>query len=158
MLLAPVATAGCTGYSGTQANQVSQWASQYAVVPNDRTVISDIMAIRRSLQARRLKDVTSNCSGLVYDTGTAYGNLPTPDNALTNELNVAYQDFASGGSTCAAAASLHSSRITSALATIGEGVVARQARLGVDTPAVVHVYTALGERGARRGLRGNKAR
>ncbi|MGO9335510.1 MAG: hypothetical protein ACLQCU_15945 [Acidimicrobiales bacterium] len=124
VLLAPVATAGCTGYSGTQANQVSQWASQYAVVSNDRTVISDIMAIRRSLQAKRLKDVTSNCSGLVYDTGTAYGDLPTPDNVLTNELNVAYQDFASGGSTCAAAGSLHSSRITSALTTIGEGVVA----------------------------------
>ena len=124
VLLAVVALAGCTSYTGSKANQVRQWASIALVSSNDNLVVLDIAAIKRSLRAKKFLDVTSNCSGLVYDTGTAYGNLPTPDNALTNELNVAYQDFASGGSTCAAAASLHSSRITSALATIGEGVVA----------------------------------
>ena len=64
-----------------------------------------------------------SCSGLVFDTGTSYGNLPAPDNTLTNELNVAYEDFVSAGSSCAAAGTLNSGRITSALATIALGVV-----------------------------------
>ncbi|MGP8221702.1 MAG: hypothetical protein ACLQQM_01600, partial [Acidimicrobiales bacterium] len=86
---------GCTSYTGSKANQVRQWASIALVTSNDNLVVQDIVAIKRSLRAKKFLDVTSNCSGLVFDTGTAYGNLPTPDNTLTNELNVAYEDFAS---------------------------------------------------------------
>ena len=72
-----------------------------AVHGESRTTSSsfkDIAAIKaRSARRDLLKDVTSNCAGLVFDAGTAYGNLPTPDNTLTNELNVAYEDFASAG-------------------------------------------------------------
>jgi len=113
---------GCTSYTGSKANQLRQWASIALVTSNDNLVVQDIAAIKRSLRAKKFLDVTSNCSGLVFDTGTAYGNLPTPDNTLTNELNVAYEDFASAGSSCAAVRSLHSRRITVALATIGVGV------------------------------------
>jgi hypothetical protein len=122
-LLALGATAGCTGYSGTRAHQVSQWASQYTVVSNDQTVLSDIGALKRSLRAGRLKDVTSNCAGLVTDAGTAYGNLPTPDDTLTDELNTAYEDFANAGSSCAGAGSLRSKKITAALRKIAVGLV-----------------------------------
>jgi hypothetical protein len=121
--LAALATAaGCTGYSGTQSHQVSQWASQYTVISNDQTVVADIDAIKHSWQAGRLKDVTSNCAGLVDDAGTAYGNLPTPDNTLTNELATAYQDFANAGSSCATAASIDSHKIVAALNRIGKGL------------------------------------
>lgn len=122
-LVALGALAGCTSYTGSKANQVRQWASIALVSSNDKLIVQDIAAIKASLRARQFKDVTSNCSGLVFDTGTAYGNLPTPDNTLTNELNIAYEDFASAGSSCAAAASLHSRRVTAALATIAVGVV-----------------------------------
>jgi hypothetical protein len=127
--------AGCTGYTGSKANQVRQWASTTSVSANDGLVRQDIAAIKASLRAGQLKDVTSNCSGLVFDTGTAYGNLPTPDNTLTNELNVAYQDFANAGSSCAAARSLRSSRMTRALETIKGGLVSLDAatrRLAAD--------------------------
>ncbi|MGA3353172.1 MAG: hypothetical protein ABSD85_08320 [Acidimicrobiales bacterium] len=124
LVLTSTAAAGCTGYSGTVANQVGQWASQYTVISNDRTVVSDIDAIKLSLRAGRLKDLTSNCAGLVDDAGTAYGNLPTPDNTLTNELNTAYEDFANAGSSCASASSIDSTKITTALATISKGLVA----------------------------------
>ena len=96
-LLSLCLLAGCTGYTGSKANQVRQWASTTSVSANDSLVTQDITAIEASLQAGRLKDVTSNCAGLVFDTGTAYGNLPTPDNTLTDELNVAYEDFANAG-------------------------------------------------------------
>ena len=116
--------AGCTSYTGSKANQVRQWASLSSVSANDKLVVQDIAAIKRSIRAKQLKDVTSNCSGLVFDTGTAYGNLPSPDNNLTNELNVAYEHFANAGSSCAALGSLRSTRMRAALATIATGVVA----------------------------------
>jgi len=103
---------------------VSEWASTASVVANDQLVTQDIAAIRLSVQKDLIKDVTSNCSGLVFDAGTGYGNLPTPDNTLTNELNVAYEDFANAGSSCAAARSVHSHVVVSALRTIETGVVA----------------------------------
>ena len=122
-LLALGALAGCTSYTGSKAHQVSEWASIATASSNDQLVVQDISAIRRSVRANLLKDVTSNCAGLVFDAGTAYGNLPTPDNTLTNELNVAYVDFSSAGSSCAAAHSVHSHQVAAALRTIAVGVV-----------------------------------
>ena len=123
VLLALGSLAGCTSYTGSKANQVRQWASLSSVSANDALVTADIAAIKKSFSEGKLKYVTSNCSGLVFDTGTAYGNLPTPDNTLTNELNVAYQDFVSAGSACAAVHELGSSRMTKALETIEVGLV-----------------------------------
>jgi len=123
VLVALGSLAGCTSYTGSKANQVRQWASLSSVSANDALVTADIAAIKKSFNEGRLKYVTSNCSGLVFDTGTAYGNLPTPDNTLTNELNVAYQDFVSAGSACAAVHELGSSRMTKALETIEVGLV-----------------------------------
>ncbi len=123
VLLVLGALAGCTSYTGSKANQVREWASIASVSSNDELIVQDVSAIKLSLRARRLKDVTSNCSGLVFDTGTAYGNLPAPDNTLTDELNVAYEDLAAAGSSCAWARRLGSHRITAALATIDAGLV-----------------------------------
>ncbi len=131
-LVVSLAVAGCgTGYSGSKANQVSQWASQYSVISNDQLVSSDVAAIRASVRAGKLKDVTSNCAGLAVDAGTAYGNLPTPDVTLTDELNNAYEDFASAAGQCAAAGSLDSPKIAGALSEIKVAVVflARATRL-----------------------------
>jgi len=123
-LVASWVAVGCgTGYSGSKANQVSQWASQYSGISNDQLVVEDVDAISASLRARQLKDVTSNCAGLAVDAGTAYGNLPTPDTTLTAELNTAYEDFASAGGACAAAGSLGSPKITTALSKIKSGLV-----------------------------------
>ena len=121
---ASAALAGCTSYTGSPAHQVVEWASTADVASNDQLVVQDVAAIRRSVKENKLKYLTSNCAGLVYDAGTAYGNLPTPDNTLTNELNVAYEDFVSAGSSCAAAHVLHSARIAAALEKISAGAAA----------------------------------
>lgn len=130
-LFAGLVATGCTGYSGSKAQQVSQWASQYTVTANDQTVLSDVTGLRRSQAAGRLRDLTSNCAALVSDAGTAYGNLPTPDTGLTNELSEAYTSFADGGSTCAGVTSLGSPRLKGALRTIAAGVseLARATRM-----------------------------
>lgn len=127
-LLATLGVSGllgaCTSYTGTPAHQVVEWASIATVTSNNQLVVQDIAAIRLSIKKDLIKDVTSNCAGLVFDSGTAYDNLPTPDNTLTDELNVAYVDFTNAGTSCAAATSVHSRRVTAALRTIAAGVVA----------------------------------
>ena len=40
------------------------------------------------------------CALLTTDAETAIGNLPTPDEVLTTELNTAYEDAASAGDDC----------------------------------------------------------
>ena len=138
-LLASVVVAGCgTGYSGTKANQVAQWASQYSVVSNDQLVVDDASAIKASVSAGKLKDVTSNCAGLAVDAGTAYGNLPTPEVTLTDELNTAYEDFAAAGGQCAAATSLGSGKLTAALRTIAAGLVSLKAATRLLAAEGVH--------------------
>lgn len=116
--------AGCTSYTGSPAHQIAEWASIATVTSNNQLVVQDIAALRLSIRKDLLKDVTSNCAGLAFDAGTAYDNLPTPDKALTNELNVAYVDFTNAGTSCAAASDVHSHPVTAAMATIAVGVVA----------------------------------
>jgi len=116
--------AGCASGPTSLAQQVAEWASSATVSANDSFVVKDVAAIQRSAGRGLLKDFTSNCAGLVYDSGVAYGNLPTPDNTLTNELNVAYEDFAAGGGTCAAAHGLHTRAVARAVHKIAEGVIA----------------------------------
>ena len=149
-------SSGCTSYTGSKANQVRQWASIALVTSNDNLVVPGHRGHQDArCGPRRSMDVTSNCSGLVFDTGTAYGNLPTPDNTLTNELNVAYEDFASAGSSCAAARSLHSRRITGRVGDDRRGC--RLARQGDPPPGrrrgalSVHVAAGRAPRAQRFG-------
>ena len=44
--------------------------------------------------------VRSACAVLTTDAQTAIGNLPTPDSALTDDLNNAYEDAAAAGTDC----------------------------------------------------------
>ncbi len=117
-----VAFGGCDSYSGTPSKQVREWASQADVTSNNATIVQDVEHLRRSVAARNLKTITTNCDGLEFDTGTAYGFLPAPDNALTNELNAAYQQFFSAGNGCADASSVGSPRIASALRDVSKGL------------------------------------
>jgi len=114
--------AGCTSYTGSPAHQVQEWAAGAGVVVNDAQLASDVTLLRKSVAARAPSAMTTNCAGLSYDSGTAYDNLPTPDSAITNELNIAYTDFLDAGNACAAASSVTSARVRAALVEIASGL------------------------------------
>ena len=114
VLTASLAAAGCTSYTGSPANQIREWAQQADVTANDAQLVADLGDFRRSVARGQLGEVTTNCAGLATDAGTADGNLPTPDNALTNQLNDAYEQFFNAGNDCAQATIMGSSRIVRA--------------------------------------------
>jgi hypothetical protein len=94
--------AGCTlDQTGTPASQISGWlttsgggAAIGQVEVDSRNVN---LAVSRHNSPAALKEV---CALLTTDAQTAIGNLPTPDNQLTNDLNTAYEDAATAGNNC----------------------------------------------------------
>jgi hypothetical protein len=104
-LLVAVASSTVTGCTldktGTPASQISGWlttsgggAAIGQVQVDSRNVA---LALSHHNSSAAIKEV---CALLTTDAQTAIGNLPTPDNQLTNDLNTAYEDAASAGNNC----------------------------------------------------------
>ncbi len=95
--------AGCAGQeqSGTASARVSTWVSGAAGGAAIGALEVDSANIDQALlhhdPAAAIKTV---CALLTNDAETAIGNLPTPDDQLTNDLNSAYEKGAAAGDDC----------------------------------------------------------
>jgi hypothetical protein len=94
--------AGCSvDSSAPTAAQVSDWMT----TSGDGAAIGQVeldsrnigLALSRHDPAAAIRTV---CALLTTDAQTAIGNLPAPDNQLTDDLNQAYEDAASAGTDC----------------------------------------------------------
>jgi outer membrane murein-binding lipoprotein Lpp len=103
ILVGAVLLAGCAGQeqSGTPAVRVSTWVSGAGGGAAIGTIEVDSRNIDQALahhnSAAAIKEV---CALLTNDAETAIGQLPTPDNQLTDDLNNAYTDGAAAGDDC----------------------------------------------------------
>lgn len=94
---------GCAGQeqSGPPAARVATWvrgAGAGAAIGTLRVDAANVShALARHDPAAAIKTV---CALLTTDADVALGNLPTPDEVLTNELNAAYEAAASAGDDC----------------------------------------------------------
>jgi len=122
VLLAALLLAGCSSYSGTRSEKVRQWADQNTFVANHDQLVSDIGSLRKAVATGQAKIVRTVCGGFAYDVGTAYDTLPTPDQALTSDLNDADTVFLAAATTCGAVDSVHSAAMTRANREIEEGM------------------------------------
>ena len=102
-LMAASALAGCAGpdQSGSPAARVSAWVSGAgggsavgALEVDSRNID---LALSRHDPAAAIKTV---CALLSNDAHVAIGNLPTPDQQLTDDLNRAYEEAATAGDDC----------------------------------------------------------
>ena len=95
--------AACAGQeqSGPPAARVATWVSGSgggAAIGTLRVDAANVSgALARHDPSAAIKTV---CALLTTDAETAIGNLPTPDTALTDDLNAAYEDAASAGDDC----------------------------------------------------------
>ena len=103
VLTAASALAGCAGpdQSGPPAARVSAWVSGAGGGSAVGTLEVDSrnidLALSRHDPAAAIKTV---CALLSNDAHIAIGNLPTPDQQLTDDLNRAYEDAAAAGDDC----------------------------------------------------------
>lgn len=102
-LMVASALAGCAGpdQSGPPAARVSAWVSGAGGGSAVGTLEVDSrnidLALSRNDPAAAIKTV---CALLGNDAHIAIGNLPTPDQQLTDDLNRAYEDAAAAGDDC----------------------------------------------------------
>jgi hypothetical protein len=98
-----VMLAGCSTQGGAAAtgNEVANWMTSSAGGAAIGQTAADSRNIGFTLSHHDpASAVRAACALLTNDALTAIGNLPTPDNALTDDLNNAYQDASAAGDDC----------------------------------------------------------
>lgn len=102
VLLGSAGLAGCAGQgrSGTPAARVASWATgggggAIGTIEVDSRNVD--LALSRHNAPGAIRTV---CALLTNDALTAIGNLPTPDDQLTNDLNNAYEVASAAGDDC----------------------------------------------------------
>jgi hypothetical protein len=95
--------AGCAGQEqvGTPAHQVSTWVSGTGAGSSIGTVEADLRNVDLSLARHDPTGaIRSVCALLASDAAIGNGNLPTPDQALTDDLSNAYATAYDAGNDC----------------------------------------------------------
>jgi hypothetical protein len=95
--------AGCSiqGQAGATGSEVASWLSSSAGGAAIGQTAADSRNIEFTLSHHdSASAVRAACALLTNDALTAIGNLPTPDEALTDALNSAYQDASAAGDDC----------------------------------------------------------
>lgn len=86
---------------GTSAHRVSTWVSEEAAGGSIGTVEVDIRNVDLAFRQRDPSgEIKTVCALLAYDSGLGNGNLPTPDQQLTNDLSTAYTTAYEAGDDC----------------------------------------------------------
>jgi hypothetical protein len=93
---------GCAGQeqSGNPAHRVTTWmtAAGGSGIGNVEVASRNVdLAISQHNSPNALREV---CDLLSNEAQTAIGNLPAPDDQLTNQLNTAYMDATAAGDDC----------------------------------------------------------
>jgi hypothetical protein len=103
MSLASVVLVGCAGQeqSGTPAHEVSVWVAGAGAGASIGTVEVDMKNVDLAFsQHDPSGEIRSVCALLASDAGIGNGNLPTPDQELSNELSTAYATAYDAGTDC----------------------------------------------------------
>jgi len=93
---------GCAGQeqSGTPAHRVTTWMNGAggSGIGNVEVAARNVdLAVSKHNSAAAIREV---CALLSNEAQTAIGNLPAPDDLLTNQLNTAYIDATAAGDDC----------------------------------------------------------
>jgi len=139
VLVATVVLGGCAGQeqSGTPAQRVTTWmdGGGGSGIGNVEVASRNVdLVIARHNSAAAIREV---CALLSNEAQTSIGNLPTPDEQLTNELNAAYQVATTAGDDCFKGAS-GDARL------LARSAAERIRLIGMLTTAVDHVESMTG--------------
>lgn len=108
-LLLGGALAACSNMSGTTAQQVREWSNGAGYSADNAQLNSDLQSLAAGKRLRDLRGLRTACAGFGVDAATLQGELPTPDTAITDEINNAMTSFYNASLSCYAASSFSSS-------------------------------------------------
>lgn len=116
-LLVALAVAGmllaACGGGGSLASQLQSWASGASYDADVAQLQSDLTSLAAGLSQRNLPALRTECEGFGVDAETLYGELPTPDETITDELGSSLQGFFTAARSCYDASSFTDSAFRS---------------------------------------------
>jgi hypothetical protein len=117
--------AGCATTTGTPRQQMSEWANDASYDADNSQILTDITQIHLAMHIRNLLDLRTDCDGFGADVQTLYGELPTPDQTATNELNTSLEnDLENFSLSCYELSSMSGPKYTKVVAELNRGVAA----------------------------------
>lgn len=111
--------AACGGSHAPLSSRLRAWEAGSSYATDQGYIATDIREITTGIRKGPLKALHTACDGLAVDAANAYGELPTPDQALTEDLNDEYLDATDAAQSCSTSALLHGRRVERYLALIG---------------------------------------
>lgn len=100
--------AAACGASADTPAALSGWAAGAGYRSSLRLLRTDVEEIATGISKGALAATRTACDGLGSDAATAIGQLPTPDHALTRELNAYYSGLVNAAQACSEARALDS--------------------------------------------------
>lgn len=96
-----VGLAACSNGSASASVRVSQWVSSEGFGSSVGTLLGDGGRVIRSVELKQSAGaLRADCGVLEDDASTAAGNLPTPDQTLTDTLQRAYRTELAAAAAC----------------------------------------------------------
>jgi hypothetical protein len=102
--------AACSNGPTTMSGKLQSWATN-ATYSADVTLISqDLTGLRNGLKERQFLALRTECEGFGVDVEALYGELPTPDLTITNELGASLSNYYTAAEDCYYSSSLTSAK------------------------------------------------
>jgi hypothetical protein len=97
----------CGASHATLAERLRAWESGSSYSSDQGYISSDIHEIATGIRNGPIGALHTACDGLGVDAANAYGELPTPDQTLTDDLNDEYITATNAAQACSSASTLH---------------------------------------------------
>ena len=87
------AVASCSTGPTTLRGKLQQWASGASYSSDAAQINADLVNLQNGYRERKLLPLRTACEGFSADAATLYGQLPTPDQTITDELGSSLNNF-----------------------------------------------------------------
>ncbi len=94
------------------SGQLQSWATNATYSADVAQIAQDLTALRNGLRERQLLALRTECEGFADDVEALYGELPTPDETITDELGASLSSYYVAARDCFDSSSFTSSSFT----------------------------------------------
>jgi hypothetical protein len=94
----------------TLSGRLQVWAANANYSADSEQISEDLTALQGDLKGRQLPALKTECGAFVIDVAALYDQLPTPDRAITGELDSSLGDFSSAARDCSDSSSFTSAK------------------------------------------------
>jgi hypothetical protein len=92
--------AACSSGPTTLSGQLKAWAANATYSADVVQIREDLTGLNNGFRERKFLALRTECEGFGVDVEALYGELPTPDLTITNELGASLSNYYSAAEDC----------------------------------------------------------